>query len=155
MLLLTFGPKGLGITWIWTESTVSFSARAHQSILESCILVQHGRFCLLFSPWPPHFLSFALSFAFIIWVHSLKNTAGVQVREEQGLAPLRTTHGRTSSAPGWAFSAATLLASLVFALRPVCQLTPVTWHQANLSPPLTPAARLPQCSLAHQGTLGP
>ena len=34
VLLLTFDPKGLGITWIWTESTINFSATAHQSILE-------------------------------------------------------------------------------------------------------------------------
>ena len=68
----------------------------------------------------------------MIWVHSLKNTAGVQIREVQGLAPLRNDPQK--SILSWAFPAAPPLASLVFAPCPVYQLTPVTQHQADLSP---------------------
>ena len=78
VLLLTFDPKGLGITWIWTESTINFSARAHQSILE--FLYPGPAWVLL-----PAFITLASSLFiicfFMIWVHSLKNIAAVQICE--------------------------------------------------------------------------
>ena len=78
VLLLTFDPKGPGITWIWTESTINFSARAHQSILE--FLYPGAAWVLL-----PAFITLASSLfiicIFMIWVHSLKNTAAVQICE--------------------------------------------------------------------------
>ena len=71
----------------------------------------------------------------MIWVHSLKNTAAVQICEVQGLAPLRTDMQNSILSTRLGSFCCATIASLVFALRPVYQLAPVTQHQANLSPP--------------------